>query len=71
LIIAGGWCTPNEQTEREFKQERENQLRTHWYLAVCVDCPQTQPFRNEIQREEWADGHATTGHRIELREVWA
>jgi hypothetical protein len=48
-------------------------VRTHWYLAVCQDCEPIlpQPFRDETERDEWAAAHATTGHRVELREEWA
>jgi hypothetical protein len=68
-----GYTWP-EQSDREFRQEREGRLRTHWYLTVCLDCGPPflpQPFRDETKRDEWAAAHATTGHRIELREEWA
>lgn len=37
------------------------------YLAVCQDCepPLPMPFGQDAQgRDEWAEGHRTTGHRV-------
>lgn len=41
-----------------------------WYLAVCRDCRPVlpQPFRDEAERDEWAQAHRTTGHTVELTE---
>lgn len=42
------------------------------FLAICMDCgaptgrPLPMPFPTEVQRDRWAEGHATTGHNIKF-----
>jgi hypothetical protein len=39
----------------------------NWYIATCEECTPRlpQPFTDRIERDEWADKHATaTGHQV-------
>lgn len=42
-----------------------------WHLATCIDCTPIlpQPFRDEAQRNKWADTHETIGHTVVRQEA--
>jgi hypothetical protein len=33
------------------------EVMTPWYLALCVECGITQPFRDIRERSRWVEGH--------------
>lgn len=41
------------------------------FLAICITCadgsaPVPRTFGSQSERDQWADGHKTTGHKIDL-----
>jgi len=40
-----------------------------WYMAYCHECQAAMPFREMVQRDEWADAHGSgTGHHVTRHE---